>query len=89
MTIWKFAFAITDRFSIQMPQGATVLHVDNQRGTTVLWAMVNPKAKVVERKFRLAGTGHVIDDAKPEQHIGSFQMRDGLLVFHLFDLGEA
>lgn len=90
-TVWKFPFDVTDDISIEMPAGAEVLHVEAQAGQPCIWALVDPAAKKVERRFRLAGTGHPIAIRPRSQfdHVGSFFMAAGALVFHLFDLGEA
>lgn len=82
-TIWKFPIPISDEFSIQMPQGAELLFVDAQFDEGYLWARVVPERRKEERFFALRGTGHPMDmDSK---HIGSFIIRNGEFVFHLFE----
>lgn len=85
-TIWKFPFEITDDFEIEMPQHAKVLTVALQQGTPCIWALVDPVAPKEKRKFHLAGTGHSLDKeiVRTYSYAGSFQMREGQLVFHLF-----
>jgi len=101
-TIWKFQFKIDDEVEIEMPIGARILHVGTQgdeRQTALpspfLWAMVESTAKKHRRKFLIFGTGHElprlpIDEPLPNdlQHIGTFQMRGGLLVWHMFEKPE-
>lgn len=83
--IWKFPFEITDDFEIEMPMGAQILHVAMQREMPCIWAIVDPNAPKVTRKFHLSGTGHPLEESCTQyNHVGTFQMHDGALVFHLF-----
>jgi hypothetical protein len=87
VTIWKYPVLVTDTFTIHMPTGARILSVQVQDGGAMMWALVDPDAPKVTRTFRVAGTGHKVDAAGV--FVGTFQMLNGRLVFHLFDLGEA
>lgn len=83
-TIWKFPVPVADEFSIKMPHGAELLMVAPQDDQVCLWARVRPANMIQKRHFILRGTGHPIDfDSK---HIGSFLLRNGTLVFHLFEI---
>lgn len=83
-TIWKFPIPIADSFSISMPCAAEFLFVAAQDGQGCLWARVSPSEQGrEERKFLLRGTGHEVDGAC--MYVGSFILRDGALVFHLFE----
>lgn len=86
-TIWKWEFPITDEFALDMPLGARIVHVDVQRGTPCLWAIVVPDDPKVERRFRVYGTGHPITGSS-QWHVGSFQMLGGHLVWHLFEVDD-
>lgn len=86
--VWKFPFNVTDRIAITMPKSARILSVDLQRGQPCVWALIDPEKPKRKRRFRLAGTGHPIPYEECERFVGTFQMRGGDLVFHLFDLGE-
>ncbi len=86
-TVWKFQFNPEDLLSIQMPAGAKLLHVDVQGGQPCIWALVDPAAPTENRNFRLAGTGHPIEAVDCEVYFGTFMLREGALVFHLFDRG--
>jgi hypothetical protein len=89
ISIWKFNIPINDAFTVDMPVGARLLDVQDQGGTPVLWAMVETAAQLTKRAFALRGTGHKADGLALADHVGTFQMSKGALVFHLFDLGEA
>ena len=91
-TIWKYTFPIQDEHMIPMPQGAEILHVAMQGVTSqtpTLWALVDPKAKLVPRRLSLRGTGHDASDLTAADHIATFQQLGGVLVWHLFDRGES
>lgn len=86
--IWKFPVHTTDAFEIEMPQGATLLAVQTQVGDPQLWALVNPDAPRVTRAFRVVGTGHYHPDERFGDYVGTYQLLNGGLVFHVFDMGE-
>jgi hypothetical protein len=81
-TIYKYSLALNDWVSIYMPQGAKPLHVEMQNGTPQLWAQVDTEEPLVSHSFRIAGTGHKLGEVG--QHIGSFMLNGGALVFHVF-----
>lgn len=85
-TVYKYAMPLTDVSDIGMHKGATLLHVDKQYDDIFIWARVDTKAPLVRRRFRLAGTGHDLAIASGAIHVGTVVY--GVLVFHLFDLGE-
>ena len=82
--IWKWTLAVTDKQSLQMPKGAKILTVQEQGGMPQLWAYCDPTEPLETRTFRIVGTGNPIDQ-DPGDYIGTFQMRDGALVFHVFE----
>lgn len=87
LTVHKYPVPLTDDFSIQMPAGAQVLSFQVQYGEMQLWALVNPSASSTPRHFRLAGTGHPIEEAVSRlRFIGTVQLRGGSLIFHLFEI---
>jgi hypothetical protein len=88
MKIFKYPVEIADHSLVQMPKGAQILSVQTQHGLPQMWALVDPKAKLVSRCFFLRGTGHQMGEAEGYTFIGSFQTDGGSLVFHLFDGGE-
>lgn len=86
MTIWKYPVPATSPFELMMPKGAAPLSVQVQNGDPQMWALVNDSTSLREaRKFLVAGTGHKIEhDTKA--FIGTFQLSEGALVFHLFEI---
>jgi len=89
MTVYKYDVPIDDTFALALPEFARVLTVQVQDGQPRLWALVDPAAPPRDRRFRLAGTGHPIQEADDWRYIGTFQLNGGALVLHLFESREA
>lgn len=89
--VYKYPVPLRDYFQLLLPRGAAILDVQMQQGAPQLWALVDTSQPLVERVFRLAGTGHPLtsDDTSQLEHCGSFQMQQGALIFHLFELVDA
>ena len=88
LTIYKYPVLIKDHFTLELPVGAEILTVQTQRGTPHLWARVDSETEEETRYFRLSGTGHPLgeDYIRIINYIGTFQMENGALVFHLFEI---
>ncbi len=84
--VYKYFLEVNDEVSVYMPKGARVLSVQVQDGRPCIWAAVDPSERVEKRRFRIAGTGHPIEDDVVEGFIGTIQMYDGRLVFHVFEI---
>jgi hypothetical protein len=83
--VYKYPLRVEDETWVTMPFDAKVLAVQEQHGEPYLWALVFPSGPPCERRFRLAGTGHDIVWQENMVHRGTFQLRGGALVFHLFE----
>lgn len=68
---------------IELPEGAKVLHVAEQRGAIQLWAWVNPEAPKVKRAFAICGTGMPTPPPDEATHLGS--VIAGAFVWHIFE----
>ena len=81
-TIWKFPIQIAPIFTIEMPEGAQIVHVEQQGEGACIWAAVLPDAiGVVSRTFLIAGTGTIIPvDC---EYVGTFQQ--GAYVWHILE----
>jgi len=89
MIIYKYLLLeTTDIQHIEMPQGAILLHVDNQAERIYLWALVDRERPSELRTIRIVGTGHEveIEDTHHPKHIGSLLMLDGRFVWHVFEM---
>ncbi len=88
ITVYKYKFKIDDNPKVEMPRYAQILHVGMQGHDPTIWARVNTEEPTVQRKLRVAGTGHPLKGAEIAPHIGTFQSHGGQFVWHVFDLGE-
>lgn len=86
--VFKYPVEIDGKFSLLLPMEAKILAVQIQHDKPCLWALVDPNAPVETRSFRLAGTGHPIDEESLE-YIGTFQMASGSLIWHLFEIRQS
>lgn len=85
-TVWKYEFSIKDVFTLQIPKDAEILLIDSQNETGCLWILVDSDKPLENRVFCLYGTGHPITlDRQALSFIGSFQQRNGALVWHVFE----
>lgn len=87
MKIWKWDLAVADLQSLSLPKGAKLLTVQAQYGRPVLWALVDVMAPAECRVFAAYGTGNPMPDGDPGAYVGTYQLRDGAMVFHVFEVG--
>ena len=85
MRVYKYEVPVSDYFTIEMPVGARILSIQTQFKRTCIWALVDPNAEKQKRNFRLCGTGHIMDDSILA-FIGTCQIDNGQLVFHVFEI---
>lgn len=91
VAVWKFALPMNDFPVVRMPRGATVLHAAKQDEELYLWAVVTPTSPMVDRTFRVAGTGHPLlltESQAWATYVNTVHMLGGKFVVHIFDLGE-
>ena len=89
-TIWKFGFSPSNEISITMPKGAEILTLQTVGNNPFIWAFVNSEAENEKRHFKMYGTGHIIQikENTMERYIGTYQLYEGTLVFHLWEVIE-
>ena len=86
-TIYKYLLKVEDYQMIIMPRSAQILTVQAQREKPCIWALIETDNEPEERYFRMAGTGHSISSkAKLLRFVGTFQIMNGDLVFHVFEI---
>lgn len=83
MQVWKFSLAVQDQQFLKVPKRGQLLCIQVQREVPCLWALVDPTAAYATVEIRIAGTGHELGGA-PGEYVGTFQLRGGSLVFHVF-----
>ena len=85
--VWKYKIAahpMTEgKYVTEMPAGAKVLAVAEQRGASFIWAEIDDNAEIEDRVFFVLGTGHGVPDAA--QHIATWQSMGGVFVWHLYE----
>jgi len=86
--IFKYEIPVADHFELELPVGAEVLTFQSQKGGFYIWAIIEEGLDIEKRYFRLAGTGHDLTEDYPKikKYIGTAQIADGGLVFHLFEI---
>jgi hypothetical protein len=83
-TIWKYPLSVTERQRIQMPQGAEILTIQTQAEQPCIWVIVDPEQPKEIRYLETFETGQEITDA-PRKYLGSYQLKEGKFVFHVFE----
>lgn len=84
MRILKYTLEVKDRQAILVPKGAQFLTVQMQHSKPQLWALC-PEAPAQPRIIAIYGTGNPMPN-EPGAYIATFQMADGQLVFHVFEV---
>jgi hypothetical protein len=87
-TIHRYRLPITDEHTISMRRGAEILSVARRDGTTDavdMWALVGDTTDAELRTFRIFGTGHPVPDDANLAFVGTVQVHNGQLVFHVFE----
>lgn len=82
MKIFKYKLELADEQLVSLPKGAELLTVQVQNNQPCLWALVDEKATLKTNTVLIYGTGHQVD--KRGKYLGTFQLGNGSLVFHVF-----
>ena len=87
LTIHKYHIIHGQKYvDLQLPIGAKILTIQMQHNEPFVWALINPDADFENRQFAIYGTGHpIVDDIGKLFYIGTFQMMEGMLVWHFFE----
>ena len=86
-TIFKYKLALIDEQCIEIPREHEILSVQVQGGEVCMWVIVDNASRTEKRTFYIHGTGHDIGH-KPMVFIGTVQLANGALVFHVFKGGN-
>ena len=82
-TIWKYVLKTETNQIIEIPEGAKILSAGEQLNNICVWVNVDTEMPVVNRKFSIYGTGHLIPK-DPGDFIGSVHLYNGTLIFHVY-----
>ncbi|MCI2145820.1 MAG: hypothetical protein LKK08_06190 [Bacteroidales bacterium] len=84
-TIYKYKIEVEDMQTIILPKNAQILTVQMQNGNPYIWALIDNDEEETEAvTIGVYGTGNPIDNNYTLSYIGTFQMYDSKLVFHVF-----
>ena len=87
-TVWKFELPLEDYVELLLPKGSIPLSTQLQNSNLKLWCLCNSEEPLRERRvFRIVGTWHSIEE-KNIKFIDTFQMMNGDLEFHVFEILE-
>ena len=80
-TIWKQALEFP-KTEFEIPGFINVVAMQTQRGAPTVWIECDPSQALKTITLTIFGTGHKIPDE--QIYVGTFQMADGDLVWHLY-----
>lgn len=84
-TIWKYELTAEGSQDLAVPGNGKVLCVQVQQGKPCVWLLVEPEQEVQLHRIRMFGTGQPYIEVDGLDYIGTIQLYDGSLVFHVFD----
>jgi hypothetical protein len=83
-TIYKYQLKTTDDQIIEMPSDAEILTVQVQNGIPCIWVKVNTELPTIPYHFKIHGAGHPVTNDYNYKYIGTYQLNNGELVFHVW-----
>ena len=88
-SIYKFPLRVEDIQMIDMPVGIKILTVQTQNEIPCIWGMIDKdQPRATGHWFRTFGTGHPIDKDFKGNYIGTYQLNNESLVFHVFEFEQ-
>jgi len=88
--VLKYELDITDKQTIEMPEGADILAIQEQKDKLVMWAIAYDGMDVESRTFYVVGTGNPMPEPGREDwfttlaYCATVQTRGGKFVWHVF-----
>ena len=83
--IWKWTLDTVEEQSLRLPQNAQILTIQLQNDKPQLWALVDTESPIVIRDFLTYYSGSAMPDGDFGQYVGTYQLDNGFLVFHVFE----
>lgn len=85
-TIWKYELQANRIQAVPIPFGGQILSVQTkEENTPLLWVLVDPDMPMRDRHIGIYTTNTAVPD-EPGRYIGTFQIYEGSLEFHLFEM---
>lgn len=78
--VWKYP--AHTRVALRMPRGARVTSVQNVGGEVFIWAVVDPREPLEERRVWWSGTGREIPDLVSGWPV--YTIQDTPFIWHIF-----
>lgn len=86
MKIFKYAIPMEEKFTLELPIHSKILSFQIQNEQPFIWVLVDPDKNLRPRYFTLVGTGYEFDHHPDTmKYIGTIQMANGALIWHLFE----
>ena len=87
--IFKYEIDLDKREQdLLLPEFAEVLSAQIQRHECQIWALVNPDAMLVMRKFFVFVTGAEVKNHERLRFLGTVQVHGGPIVLHIFEQAQ-
>lgn len=83
ISIYKYTLLIEDKQVIRTRKGAEFLTVQFQNGMLCTWTKVDLNQPEADFELLTVGTGMLLPELEGK-HIGTYQLADGAIVFHVF-----
>ena len=84
--IFKYKLRTIDVQQLEMPHGAEILCIQTQNEIPCIWALVEPNTTLTKRAFEIFGTGSSVPQNATRKYIGTYQLSNGGLVYHCFEV---
>jgi hypothetical protein len=85
LTIWKYPLKAQDVQELVVPQGARFLSVQGQRDDICIWCLVDSLETATDAwRIHVVPTGRPCSRVEHTTLLGTVQLEDGALVFHVF-----
>lgn len=84
-TVYKQKLKIDDVQTIDIHEGANILHIGKQFGSVWIWYECDGEKPMTKRTIYCFGTGQEMPVDVKLQYIGTIILLDGELVFHFFE----
>ena len=84
-TIHKVPLYVKDEQTHTLPKGAKLLAVQVQREQPCLWFECDTNKSMVPRVIKTFGTGKELPKNEALRYIGTYQLQDGALVYHVYE----
>jgi hypothetical protein len=85
--IFKYKLKLASINELQVPLGATVLHIRTQLCEIVIYFLVNPGHQLEKRIFEIYSTGDTMREIfKGRTYIGTIEITPNLEIYHIFEI---